>query len=75
MKLICIFVFAYAKSRFSHDVAHVVFGFFQLCMKIVCTYLEATMGREGCILKMFSNLIQVSRLLNCCRISNVHREQ
>ena len=23
-KLICVFVFAYAKSRFSHDVAHLV---------------------------------------------------
>ena len=23
-KLICVFVFAYAKSRFSHDVAHIV---------------------------------------------------
>ena len=24
-KLICVFVFAYAKSRFSHDVAHFIF--------------------------------------------------
>ena len=23
-KLICVFVFAYAKSRFSHDVAHMI---------------------------------------------------
>ena len=25
-KLICVFVFAYAKSRFSHDAAHYVYG-------------------------------------------------
>ena len=24
-KLICVFVFAYAKSRFSHDAAHIMF--------------------------------------------------
>ena len=27
-KLICVFVFAYAKSRFSHDAAHSVMGFY-----------------------------------------------
>ena len=26
-QLICVFVFAYAKSRFSHDTAHVILGF------------------------------------------------
>ena len=26
-KLICVFVFAYAKSRFSHDAAHFIFVF------------------------------------------------
>ena len=25
-KLICVFVFAYAKSRFSHDAAHIICG-------------------------------------------------
>ena len=26
-KLICVFVFAYAKSRFSHDAAHIIFNY------------------------------------------------
>ena len=26
VQLICVFVFAYAKSRFSHDVAHIKVG-------------------------------------------------
>ena len=31
-KLICVFVYAYAKSRFSHDAAHFMVGrLFQLC--------------------------------------------
>ena len=28
-KLICVFVFAYAKSRFSHDAAHIVILWFK----------------------------------------------
>ena len=29
-KLICVFVFAYAKSRFSHNEAHIVFSVYFL---------------------------------------------
>ena len=32
-KLICVFVFAYAKSRFSHDVAHI--GLMTLSVQII----------------------------------------
>ena len=32
-KLICVFVFAFAKSRFSHDAAHIIMN--EICIKLV----------------------------------------
>ena len=40
-KLICVFVFAYAKSRFSHDAAH--FIFFTLDSRIMSCLFNNTM--------------------------------
>ena len=41
-KLICVFVFEYAKSRFSHDVAHIMIG--QRCK--ITTRLQQTSKSE-----------------------------
>ena len=41
-KLICVFVFAYAKSRFSHDAAHIF-----LCKYLCIQLLEAIIKQTG----------------------------
>ena len=38
-KLICVFVFAYAKSRFSHDAAHIMLITGFLMTRLVCDML------------------------------------
>ena len=38
-KLICVFVFAYAKCWFSHDAAHFSFTHFHVCKAAVCIFI------------------------------------
>ena len=58
VKLICVFVFAYAKSRFSHDEAHLALSHFAvtLCLR---SSLE---GKTIFITYTKINLLDMSRL-------------
>ena len=71
-KLICVFVFAYAKSRFSHDAAHIyllvpqnqiqtlcVLGNFA-CFFVVCCFFQIKLYS----IKSFRNTIKVSNTLD-----------
>ena len=50
-KLICVFVFAYAKSRFSHDAAHIVLNL--LILVHIVSLLLASKSTMGDILVNF----------------------
>ena len=39
-KLICVFVFAYAKSRFSHDEADFIHENMYVCILFVCIFIK-----------------------------------
>ena len=41
-KLICVFVFAYAKSRFSYDAAHMSPAFVSFLLALICSHLVKT---------------------------------
>ena len=72
-KLICVFVFAYAKSRFSHDAAHTVAC--RPCNFQICTYqhlviFKPSLPTPGNLVKMFQQgeliVYQSSRRLSVC---------
>ena len=39
-KLICVFVFAYAKSRFSHDEAHMISDLERIVFSLLCYFVN-----------------------------------
>ena len=47
-QLICLFVFAYAKSRYSHDVAHIFFQIHKLFRCVLKQSLECFISK-GCL--------------------------
>ena len=46
MQLICAFVFAYAKSRFSHDAAHIVLRLLTDCKTMQHIFLTQTLSHQ-----------------------------
>ena len=74
MKLICVFVFPYAKIRFSHDVAHIyhdVLNVWHVCMKtdtnLVCKHNLWVQNEK---LFLFSK--NFTALTQACIYSNVY---
>ena len=72
MKLICVFVFAYAKSRFSHDAAHLVF--LRIPATCICKKKSAAQLRSNCFADQhlcFSDIDSKIPLLPTSKISSL----
>ena len=75
-KLICVFVFTYAKSRFSHDAAHILTNE-QVSLKVKVTWLifMTNIFWVPCLLKVLDYMSLVMRKLALCICENKDADQ
>ena len=63
-KLICVFVFAYAKSRFSHNEAHITSGI------VIFSHFEAKIKKTDiCVAKDFVGRFLVHDIVNSFNVN------
>ena len=77
VKLICVFVFAYAKSRFSHDKAHLELGHTKNCtncsMCLYCYRISENLPifpPDGLLLLNYRTILFISPICMCAK--NTH---